>query len=210
MPPPMGLPVKNRAAPVAEAMDPAPASEASPSAASQPGKAGRGEAADTRAVAAAGGEGRQGAEDGGEGEEAAEEVEPALPAGFFDDPEEDARARGVETPAERAKRELEEGLKKFEKEMAVEQEKAEETRHELDEERFEDQAQEENDFQSALLGRIQALRKKKDLKVQESAAKAAETARKAAEDTAAAEAVAENEDDSGSDVDFDWRSKGFE
>jgi len=69
-----------------------------------------------------------------------------LPAGFFDDPEQDAKVRGVEAPSIRAQRELEEGLKRFERELLIETEKAEETRHELDEEKYEDAAAEEMQF----------------------------------------------------------------
>merc|ERR1712066_774569 len=69
--------------------------------------------------------------DEGEGEELPSE--PQLPVGFFDDPELDAKARGVEAPSVVAHRELEEGLKRFEKEMIVEREKAEEARNALEE-----------------------------------------------------------------------------
>merc|ERR1712039_535272 len=83
-----------------------------------------------------------------------------IPEGFFDDPELDAKARGVEAPSQRAERELEEGLKKFEREMAVEIEHAEETRHELDEEKAEEVLQEEEEFQTSLRDRITLLRKR--------------------------------------------------
>merc|ERR1712176_801842 len=91
-------------------------------------------------------------------DEEAEQEEQALPAGFFDDPEADAKARGVETPSQRAQRELEDGLKKFEREMAVEIEQAEETRHELDEEKAEEVAEEEEEFQTSLRSRLADLR----------------------------------------------------
>merc|ERR1711948_36420 len=77
-----------------------------------------------------------------------------------DDPEMDAKVRGIETPAQRHQRELEEGLKKFEREMVVEIEQAEETRNELDEEKAEYVAAEEEEFQSDLRGRLAALRKR--------------------------------------------------
>merc|ERR1712113_759079 len=86
--------------------------------------------------------------------------QPFLPEGFFDDPELDAKVRGIETPAQRHQRELEEGLKKFEREMVVEIEQAEETRNELDEEKAEYVAAEEEEFQSDLRGRLAALRKR--------------------------------------------------
>merc|ERR1740123_784952 len=84
-----------------------------------------------------------------------------LPQGFFDDPEMDAKVRGVEAPSERAKRELEEGLKRFEREMHLELEQSEETRHELDEERHEQVAEEEQELQGELHGRLQELRKRR-------------------------------------------------
>merc|ERR1712137_1384505 len=86
--------------------------------------------------------------------------QPFPPEGFFDDPEQDAKVRGIETPAQRHQRELEEGLKKFEREMVVEIEQAEETRNELDEEKAEEVLAEEQEFQSDLRGRLAALRKR--------------------------------------------------
>ncbi|CAJ1381799.1 unnamed protein product [Effrenium voratum] len=62
----------------------------------------------------------------GEGNDA--EDDKGLPEGFFDDPDIDAKMRGMEAPSKKAERELEEGLKRFEREMQAEQEKAEETR----------------------------------------------------------------------------------
>merc|ERR1712061_528999 len=101
-------------------------------------------------------------------------------------------------------RELEEGLKKFEREMVVEIEQSEETRNELDEEKAEEVLAEEQDFQSNLRGRLAALRKKaaeRD-RVLQAAAEAAK--REAPQETTEAEDPA---DDSGSDVEFDWRAK---
>eukprot|EP00418_Pyrodinium_bahamense_P039493 CAMPEP_0179208284 /NCGR_PEP_ID=MMETSP0796-20121207/103872_1 /TAXON_ID=73915 /ORGANISM="Pyrodinium bahamense, Strain pbaha01" /LENGTH=302 /DNA_ID=CAMNT_0020913233 /DNA_START=32 /DNA_END=936 /DNA_ORIENTATION=- len=77
-----------------------------------------------------------------------------LPEGFFDDPELDAKVRGVEAPSVRSQRELEEGLKRFEKEMEVEMEQSEETRHELDEAKYEQVAAEEVEFQGRLQSRL--------------------------------------------------------
>mmetsp|Transcript_35334 Transcript_35334/g.77246 ORF Transcript_35334/g.77246 Transcript_35334/m.77246 type:complete len:341 (-) Transcript_35334:98-1120(-) len=130
---------------------------------------------------------------------------PRLPSGFFDDPELDAKARGVEAPSVAAARELEEGLKRFEREIAVEQEQAEETRNEIDEERFVETTMEEEEFQKDLYGRIEALRKRRKTvhldgdSVQQ---KELDTEGLAAE---------EEDVDEGSDVDvdFDWRAKGF-
>merc|ERR1719440_690204 len=99
--------------------------------------------------------------DGGEDAEEEGEAPPQLPEGFFDDPEQDAKARGVEAPSVKAQRELEEGLKRFEKEMLVEREKAEEARNELEEDRAEEQAVEEEDLQRDLKGRLEALRQRK-------------------------------------------------
>merc|ERR1711920_127056 len=142
----------------------------------------------------------EGTEDGSE--------QPFLPEGFFDDPELDAKVRGIETPAQRAQRELEDGLKKFEREMVVEIEQAEETRNEIDEEKAGYVAAEEEEFQSDLRGRLATLRKRaaeKNRLAQEAAAA------KQAEKDAAPAAVDDAEDagDSGSDVEFDWRAKDF-
>merc|ERR1712113_788378 len=82
-----------------------------------------------------------------------------LPEGFFDDPELDAKVRGVEAPSVRAQRELEEGMKRFQREMAIEIEQSEETRQDLDEDKFEEVAAEEEDFQTQLQDRLSALRK---------------------------------------------------
>merc|ERR1712083_1226394 len=122
-----------------------------------------------------------------------EETTGALPAGFFDDPELDAKARGVEAPSQRAQRELEEGLKKFEREMAVQIEESEETRNELDEEKAEEVAAEEEEFQSSLRGRLAALRKRaadRDRVLQETAKAAANRA----SDETAAGSVEDGED----------------
>merc|ERR1712060_20214 len=122
------------------------------------------------------------------------------------DPEADAKARGVETPSQKMQRELEEGLKKFEREMVVEIEQSEETRNELDEEKAEEVMAEEQDFQSNLRGRLAALRQRaaeRD-RVLQAAAEAAK--KEALQETAEAE---DPGDDSGSDVEFDWRAKDF-
>eukprot|EP00427_Karlodinium_veneficum_P034239 CAMPEP_0169280006 /NCGR_PEP_ID=MMETSP1016-20121227/55343_1 /TAXON_ID=342587 /ORGANISM="Karlodinium micrum, Strain CCMP2283" /LENGTH=189 /DNA_ID=CAMNT_0009368235 /DNA_START=48 /DNA_END=614 /DNA_ORIENTATION=- len=93
--------------------------------------------------------------------EESELSEPQLPEGFFDDPEQDAKARGVEAPSVIAQRDLEEGLKRFEKEMLIEREKAEEARNEIEEDRNEEQTAEEDAFQKNLRSRIEALHRKK-------------------------------------------------
>ncbi|CAE7949076.1 unnamed protein product [Symbiodinium sp. KB8] len=82
----------------------------------------------------------------------------ALPEGFFDDPEQDAKVRGMEAPSRKAEREIEEGLRRFEREMAAEQEKAEETRHAIDEKKYEALAAEEEEFQTQLESRLVKLR----------------------------------------------------
>eukprot|EP00439_Symbiodinium_sp_Y106_P074394 s98_g14.t1 len=81
-----------------------------------------------------------------------------LPEGFFDDPELDAKVRGMEAPSRKAEREIEEGLRRFEREMAAEQEKAEETRHAIDEKKYEALAAEEEEFQTQLESRLVKLR----------------------------------------------------
>lgn len=129
-------------------------------------------------------------------EEPADQPE-GLPAGFFDDPDLDAKARGVEGPTARAKRELEDGIKRFEKEMLLEQERADETRHELDEEKAEEQMAEEEELQSHLLGRLSKLR---------------EMAAKRPKLSTPKEAVSQAEDEeeiSDAELDVDWRAKGF-
>ena len=94
----------------------------------------------------------------------AAEAEPAddtgLPEGFFDDPDVDAKMRGKEAPSKRAERELEEGFRRFEREMQAEQEKAEEARHEIDEQKYEAAAAEESEFQVQLQSRLELLRQK--------------------------------------------------
>merc|ERR1719375_1989705 len=140
-------------------------------------------------------------QDGEQGDDAEEEEKSQLPEGFFDDPELDAKARGVEAPSVVTQRELEEGLKRFEKEMMVEREKAEEARNELDEDKAEELAAEEDEFQRSLQGRLDALRKRQAEAVNKSAAAAAEEQKEAT-----AEAEEEDGDDSGSDVEFDWRA----
>lgn len=144
-----------------------------------------------------------------EGEDA--DAAPDLPEGFFDDPEQDAKARGVEAPSVIAQRELEEGLKRFEKEMAIEKEKAEEVRHEIDEAKYEQAAAEEEEFQRSLQGRLALLRKQSAEKAAIAAVAKAAAEKKAAEERMAA-AEAEGGDDADSDdsdVDFDWRAKHF-
>lgn len=162
-----------------------------------------------------------------------------LPEGFFDDPDLDAKVRGVEAPSDRAQRNLEEGLKRFEKEMLVEAEKAEEARHEIDEERYEQVAAEEDAFQRTLEGRLEELRKRRGLPMASMtfpsqrgvhAAECDEDSEEAEEaasaiattkdrhsinaDLKAAGAAAEREENDGGsssdgDVQFDWRSKDF-
>jgi len=142
-------------------------------------------------------------------EEAEEEQPQGLPEGFFDDPELDAKVRGAEAPSKIAERELEEGLKRFEREMVAETEKAEETRHDLDEQKYEAAAADEQEFQKRLHARLAALRKK----TQEGLSKKQTEASAAAPATGAAgNANAEDDgedDDDEEDVAFDWRAKGF-
>jgi len=144
-------------------------------------------------------------EEADDGEEQDGNVAHELPIGFFDDPEQDAKARGVEAPSVVAERELEEGLKRFEKEMVVEQERAEETRQDIDERRYEDATAEEEAFQKTLHGRLERLRER-------AAARSAEVAKGTATDReaeASADAADETSDSDGSDIGFDWRSKRF-
>jgi len=135
-----------------------------------------------------------------------------LPEGFFDDPELDAKVRGIEAPSVRNQRELEEGLKRFEREMAVEIEQSEETRHELDEEKYEQAAKEEEEFQGSLQSRLLELRKRAAAQSRQ------QQEERTASSTDAPAAVAANDvgkasdaagDNSDSDIEFDWRSKGF-
>ena len=128
-----------------------------------------------------------------------EEEPKGLPEGFFDDPDMDAKMRGEEAPSKKAERELEEGLKRFEREMQAEQEKAEEKRHEIDEEKYEVAAAEEQDFQVQLQSRLEKLRqqtanRKLNLPKEEE---------KAEDDTAV------DDDDDDDDLALDWRAKGF-
>lgn len=151
---------------------------------------------------------------GGDAEDQAEAEEgddpgSKLPAGFFDNPDLDAKARGQEAPSVRKVRELEEGLKRFEKEMLVETEIAEETRHELDEQKHEEVTAEEVEFQGKLQERLEFLRQQRERAAQRKAESEKAAASAAAENTAAASADADGEDSSGSDVEFDWRAKGF-
>jgi len=136
---------------------------------------------------------------------------PDLPEGFFDDPEQDAKARGVEAPSVIAQRELEEGLKRFEKELIVEKEKAEEVRHEIDEEKYEQAAAEEEEFQRSLQGRLALLRKQSADKAALAAVAKAAADKKAAEEKMAADEAegGDDVDSDDSDVDFDWRAKHF-
>merc|ERR1712146_579863 len=132
----------------------------------------------------------------GEAEEQ-EEDKGQLPEGFFDDPELDAKVRGTEAPSVKAERELEEGLKRFEREMAQEQELAEEKRHEIDEEMYASTAADEQEFQSRLQSRLEALRKR----TKDALAKKAEEA--AASAPVSADASEANEDDEDADDDDD-------
>eukprot|EP00405_Crypthecodinium_cohnii_P044375 CAMPEP_0206581890 /NCGR_PEP_ID=MMETSP0325_2-20121206/34129_1 /ASSEMBLY_ACC=CAM_ASM_000347 /TAXON_ID=2866 /ORGANISM="Crypthecodinium cohnii, Strain Seligo" /LENGTH=304 /DNA_ID=CAMNT_0054088409 /DNA_START=98 /DNA_END=1009 /DNA_ORIENTATION=+ len=131
-----------------------------------------------------------------------EEAQPTLPEGFFDNPDEDAKVRGVEAPSIRAQRELEEGLKKFEREMATETERMEETRHEIDEEKYDQLQAEEEEFQSSLAQRLNNLKAKSSEKMKNWKLNEQE------EDPAVivARAMDEADEDSGSDVEFDWRA----
>lgn len=131
------------------------------------------------------------------------EAQPQLPEGFFDDPDLDAKARGQEKPSEVAKRELEVELKKFEKEMAVVQEDSEIVRHEMDEEKYEKAAAEEDHFQEAMAKHLQGLRKKTEK---------AKTALQPSHAPAPKPAPIEDDEkeiESDEEVDFDWRAKGF-
>lgn len=133
-----------------------------------------------------------------------------LPPGFFDNPEMDAKVRGVEAPSVRAQRQLEEGLKRFEREIAVETERAEETRHDLDETKYEEVAAEEVEFQSRLQQRLMLLRKRAAARSQgERSASPVKEVGAAGGDAVAEAEAADVGGDSGSDVEFDWRAKGF-
>lgn len=128
-----------------------------------------------------------------------EEEPKGLPEGFFDDPDMDAKMRGEEAPSKKAERELEEGLKRFEREMQAEQEKAEEKRHEIDEEKYAVAAAEEQDFQVQLQSRLEKLRQQtanRKLNLPKEEEKADE------DDTAV-------DDDDDDDLALDWRAKGF-
>jgi len=127
-----------------------------------------------------------------------------IPEGFFDDPEEDARARGIELPSVRARRELEVGLKRFEQEIAVETELAEETRQELDEGRHEDAANDEDAFQKSLQDRLEAFRQQTAAKL-----KYLEQTKKVPSEDTVDSLNASDENFSDSDVEFDWRAKNF-
>lgn len=147
-------------------------------------------------------------EEGAEPETEGNELATQLPIGFFDDADTDAKVRGLEAPSIKQARELEEGLKKFEREINIEQEKAEETRHELDEAKYEKVAAEEAEYQGELQGRLLQLRERQRLRA-EAAASASVTASAGAQGQNAAEQEEDEEGDSGSDVEFDWRAKGF-
>lgn len=132
--------------------------------------------------------------------------EEVLPPGFFDDPELDAKVRGVEAPGIRAQRELEDGLKRFAREMASTQEQAEETRHELDEEKYAAAAAEEQEFQTELEARLAQLRAKASaLNQRQKDAAIVGGGAPAALDTD----NASDDGDDGDDIGFDWRAKGF-
>lgn len=126
-----------------------------------------------------------------------------LPEGFFDDPELDAKVRGMEAPSRKAEREIEEGLRRFEREMAAEQEKAEETRHAIDEKKYEALAVEEEEFQTQLESRLVKLRQAASERKKGSSAASAPT------ETVAESAEDDADDDEDADMDFDWRAKGF-
>lgn len=140
-------------------------------------------------------------------EQEKEEEKPmsVIPEGFFDDPEQDAKVRGVEAPSARKERELTEGLKLFERQMEQEVEKSEATRHELDEEAYEKNFNLEQQKQKAYWNKLERLRKIREEKAAEAAAASAASA------TVDAEAGGDKDDDegdsSGSDLDFDWRAK---
>jgi len=200
-------------------------SEDGPSAVSKsPVEVGQG-ANEEQSAGAIGGEALGRAATAPEDEEAEGATAIELPEGFFDDPDMDAKVRGVEAPAERAKRELEEGLKRFEREMHLELEQSEETRHELDEERHEQVAEEEQELQSELHGRLKELRKRRaataarktqQQQQQQGGGVEATTADASSDGSSlpvgdAAKATLEPlpDDGSGSDVEFDWRAKEF-
>jgi len=147
-------------------------------------------------------------EEGAEPETEGNELATQLPPAFFDDRDTDAKVRGLEAPSIRESRELEEGLKKFEREINIEQEKAEETRHELDEAKYEKVAAEEAEYQGELQGRLAQLRERQRLRA-EAAASASASANAAAQSSNAGGEEEDEEGDSGSDVEFDWRAKGF-
>mmetsp|Transcript_27222 Transcript_27222/g.62769 ORF Transcript_27222/g.62769 Transcript_27222/m.62769 type:complete len:361 (+) Transcript_27222:71-1153(+) len=137
--------------------------------------------------------------------DAPEEKPQGLPEGFFDDPDADAWARGAEAPSERAERELEEGFKKFEKEMIIENELSEEARHRLDELRYEKIAAEEAAFQQSLQQKLDDLKLQAVDRMNRGSSQDDESSATAEDYTAEADAL----EDSGSDIEFDWRAKGF-
>jgi len=142
----------------------------------------------------------QAAQEAPEAEDEGEEPK-GLPEGFFDDPDMDAKMRGEEAPSKRKERELEEGLKRFEREMQAEQEKAEETRHEIDEEKYAVAAAEEEEFQVQLQSRLEKLR-------QQTASRKLNLP-KEEEEEKEEEIDDEGEDDDDEDLALDWRAKGF-
>merc|ERR1712194_600021 len=79
-----------------------------------------------------------------------------------------------------------------------------ETRHELDEAKYEKVAEEEMQYQGELQTRLEKLRASQRLRAEAIAATA--TASSAVADAAEED---EGDEDSGSDVEFDWRAKGF-
>ncbi|CEM24433.1 unnamed protein product [Vitrella brassicaformis CCMP3155] len=87
----------------------------------------------------------------------AAKAESPLPTGFFDDPEQDAKARGLEKPSWRRDRELESELKRFEAQMEIEQQKREWMQHRSDEEKAADDLEEQISLQKDYASRFERL-----------------------------------------------------
>uniref|UniRef100_A0A0G4HCP4 Uncharacterized protein n=1 Tax=Chromera velia CCMP2878 TaxID=1169474 RepID=A0A0G4HCP4_9ALVE len=89
-------------------------------------------------------------------------AEEEIPTGFFDDPEQEALARGEEKPSDRKARELEADLKRFEAEIDLELQRKERIRARLDEERFEEGRQEDLAVDNDLRERVERLKAQRD------------------------------------------------
>eukprot|EP00743_Colponemidia_sp_Colp-15_P009920 GILK01010878.1.p1 GENE.GILK01010878.1~~GILK01010878.1.p1 ORF type:complete len:258 (-),score=85.55 GILK01010878.1:63-809(-) len=126
----------------------------------------------------------------------------AIPAGFFDDPVADAKARGLEDPNVKRERELAEEMKLFneqiERELAAQESKQEQE----DEEKYDDRFEEDLEEQRLHLKRLEEIKQRTEQMKRKATAVEDKSSKRQKQEV-------ESSDDSDFDPDVNWRSKAF-